>query len=64
MEEGAAPYRREGELEVDRTVRKERDNGTDPDGMSEDEFMCINKDDKETQTGNLSLDKAVLSWYF
>ncbi len=42
MEEGAAGlYRREGELEVDRTVRKERDNGTDPDGMSEDEFMCI-----------------------
>ena len=63
-EEGAAGlYRREGELEADKEARKGRDDGngndseTDPEGMSDDDFMGATMEDKETQTGNLSMER-------
>ncbi len=49
-------YRREGELEADEEARKGRDDGngndseTDPEGMSDDDFLGATMEDKETQT--------------
>ncbi len=34
-------------------------NDADPEGMSEDEFMDVNMEEKETQTGNFQADMAV-----
>ncbi len=66
-EEGAAGlYRREGKLEADEEVRKGSDDGkendseTDPEGMSDDDFLGATMEDKETQTENLLLDKKQL----
>ena len=59
-EEGAAEtYRREGALEDEEVARKGTDDSEDPEGMSEDDFLAVNMEEKETQTGNFQADMAV-----
>ena len=59
-EEGAAEtYRREGALEDEEVARKGTDDSEDPEGMSEDDFLAVNMEEKETQTGNFHTDMAV-----
>ena len=47
-EEGAAEtYRREGALEDEEVARKGTDDSEDPEGMSEDDFLAVNMEEKE-----------------